>query len=191
MTKRTKLIKKTDLSGRAPVHRPAAAKAQSNKRSATPTKRAVTKKSAHAMIISPRSVYSASGIERIEMIRQDVPAVALNEIVRKIDISKECLYATLRFSTSMIDHKIRNNDALSAEHSERLLGLERLSGQVEVMLSQSGNGEKFDADRWVGGWLYHPLPALGGARPADYMDTIEGQELVSGLLAQSQSGAYG
>jgi hypothetical protein len=66
-----------------------------------------------------------------------------------------------------------------------------LIGQVEVMLSQSGTGEKFDADRWVGAWLDHPLPALGGARPAEYMDTIEGQELVSGLLAQSQSGAYG
>jgi putative toxin-antitoxin system antitoxin component (TIGR02293 family) len=191
MTKRGNFKKKTELSDRTPVPRPAAAKAQLSKRSATPVKGIVTKKAKQSTIISPRSVYTASGVERIAMIRRGVPAVALNEIVRKMAISKERLYATLRFPTSTIDRKIRNNDALSAEHSERLLGLERLIGQVEVMLSQSGTGEKFDADRWVGAWLDHPLPALGGARPAEYMDTIEGQELVSGLLAQSQSGAYG
>jgi uncharacterized protein (DUF2384 family) len=59
------------------------------------------------------------------------------------------------------------------------------------MLIESGHDEKFDASRWVGAWLERPLPALGGSKPADYMDTIEGQEFISRLLAQSQSGAYG
>ena len=35
-----------------------------------------------------------------------------------------------------------------------------------------------------------PVPALGGARPIDLMDTMEGQALVSTTLAQLQSGAY-
>ena len=35
-----------------------------------------------------------------------------------------------------------------------------------------------------------PSPALGGDKPADYMDTIEGQRIVSNLLAMMQSGAY-
>ncbi|MEO9190059.1 MAG: MbcA/ParS/Xre antitoxin family protein [Acetobacteraceae bacterium] len=39
-------------------------------------------------------------------------------------------------------------------------------------------------------WLNDPLPALGGARPIDLMDTMEGQTLVSTTLAQLQSGAY-
>ena len=34
------------------------------------------------------------------------------------------------------------------------------------------------------------MPALGGARPIDLMDTMEGQALVSTTLAQLQSGAY-
>ena len=191
MTERANIKKKTELSDRTRVPRTATAKAQLSKRPATPAKGTVTKKVAQSTRISLRSVYTASGVESITMIRQGVPPVALNEIVRKMAISKERLYATQRFPTSTIDRKIRNNDALSAEYSERLLGLERLIGQVEVMLSQSGTGEKFDGNRWVGVWLNHPLPALGGARPAEYMDTIEGQELVSGLLAQSQSGAYG
>ena len=39
-------------------------------------------------------------------------------------------------------------------------------------------------------WLNGPLPALGGARPIDLMDTMEGQALVSATLARIQSGAY-
>lgn len=171
----------------------AAARQHAAKRPVTPSsgRAGAVKKMGKSSRISPRSVYIASGVERIAMIRQGVPAVALNDTVRRMGIPKERLYTTLRFPSSTIDRKIRNNDALSAEHSERLIGLERLIGQVEMMLSQSGTGEKFDANRWVGAWLDQPLPALGGARPAEYMDTIEGQELISGLLSQMQSGAYG
>ena len=39
-------------------------------------------------------------------------------------------------------------------------------------------------------WLTEPLPALGGSRPADLMDTMEGQSLVAAALAKIQSGAY-
>jgi uncharacterized protein (DUF2384 family) len=34
------------------------------------------------------------------------------------------------------------------------------------------------------------LPALGGVRPLDLMDTMEGQSLVAETLARIQSGAY-
>jgi putative toxin-antitoxin system antitoxin component (TIGR02293 family) len=139
---------------------------------------------------APESVYCATGLERVQMIREGVPAIVLEQIVRKMDIPKERLYATLRLPRSTVERKIRNQETLSAEHSERVIGLERLIGQVEVMVAQSGNPQGFDAERWVGVWLESPLPALGGAKPADFMDTMEGQDLVSRLLAQSQSGAY-
>jgi uncharacterized protein (DUF2384 family) len=87
--------------------------------------------------------------------------------------------------------KIKNGETLSPEQSERVIGLERLIGQVAVMVAESGDPAGFDAEQWVGEWLECPLPALGGAKPAEFMDTMEGQELVSKLLAQSQSGAYG
>jgi uncharacterized protein (DUF2384 family) len=58
------------------------------------------------------------------------------------------------------------------------------------MMAESGDGSRFDAHKWIGDWLESPLPALGGLKPADYMDTMEGQEMVSTLLAQAQSGAY-
>lgn len=140
--------------------------------------------------IGPTVLYRATGLERVQMIREGVPAIFLERIVRKMGIPKERLYATLRLPRSTVDRKIRNNEALSPEHSERVIGLERIIGQVEVMVGESGDPQDFDANRWVGEWLERPLPALGGARPAEFMDTMEGQELVSRLLAQSQSGAY-
>jgi hypothetical protein len=52
------------------------------------------------------------------------------------------------------------------------------------------NPEGFDAAAWMSRWLNDPLPALGGMRPIDHMDTVEGRALVSTTLAKLQSGAY-
>ena len=65
-----------------------------------------------------------------------------------------------------------------------------LFGQVQAMVNESGNYIGFDAASWLTSWLDAPLPALDGIRPADLLDTIEGQTLVSTILAQMQSGAY-
>jgi len=185
-----KASKKSSKSLQVSASKPVAARPTSVKRLQIP--RGVAKqKPITVPKITPLGVYKASHFERIEMIRRGVPATTLNDIVRKMDVSKDSLYVTLRFPASTMDRKIRQNDTLSSEHTERLLGLERLIGQVEVMLIESGHDKKFDASRWVGAWLERPIPALGGSKPADYMDTIEGQEFISRLLAQSQSGAYG
>jgi len=135
-------------------------------------------------------LYRATGFERVRLIHEGVPATNLELIARKMAIPKERLYQTLSLHRSSVDRKIRNNDVLSPEQSERVIGLERLIGQVAVMVEQSGNPEGFDPDRWVGDWLERPNPALDGAKPVDFMDTMEGREIVSTLLAQSHSGAY-
>lgn len=139
---------------------------------------------------SPRTVYDASRTERVQFIRRGVPAAYLDQIAGKMAIPKELLYKTLRLPRSTVDRKLRANDRLSPEHSERVIGLERLIGQLEAMMAESGDSSPFDAHKWIGDWLESPLPALGGLKPADYMDTMEGQEMVSTLLAQAQSGAY-
>ena len=66
----------------------------------------------------------------------------------------------------------------------------KLVAQVQVMVEQSGDPTGFDAATWVAHWIDEPLPALGGNRPVEYMDTVEGQELVFNLVARMQSGAY-
>ena len=39
-------------------------------------------------------------------------------------------------------------------------------------------------------WLEEINPALGGKAPGEFLDTADGRELVSRLIAQMQSGAY-
>ena len=72
----------------------------------------------------------------------------------------------------------------------RTAGEAALLSQLELMISESGNGEEFDAALWLDDWLQSPLPALGGARPVDYMYTAQGQERISDLLSMLQTGAY-
>ena len=146
------------------------------------------RKSAKALTAS--GLYYATELERVTIIRQGLPANILVQISSAMDISNDLLFSTLALPRSTVVRKIQNNEMLSAEQSERVVGLERLVGQVEAMVEQSGNPEGFDAGRWVGDWLQRPLPALGGKKPAEFMDTMEGQNLVARFLAQSQSGAY-
>jgi putative toxin-antitoxin system antitoxin component (TIGR02293 family) len=79
---------------------------------------------------------------------------------------------------------------LSPGESERIIGFARIVGQLEALIQESGDPEGFDAAAWMSRWLNDPLPALGGMRPVDLMDTEEGRTLVSTTLAKLQSGAY-
>jgi uncharacterized protein (DUF2384 family) len=79
----------------------------------------------------------------------------------------------------------------SPEESEQVIGFAKLVHQVEAMIQDSGDPSNFNARAWLARWLVEPLPAFGGARPIELMDTVEGQDLVSAALAKIQSGAYG
>jgi uncharacterized protein (DUF2384 family) len=58
------------------------------------------------------------------------------------------------------------------------------------MVDESGDPAGFNAPVWLAAWLERPLRALGGRRPAELMDTPEGQSIVSDVVARMQSGAY-
>lgn len=136
------------------------------------------------------SLYRAADQEYVDKIRAGVPASYVIKLARDLRFSRESFLHTLHFPASTIERKIQKSERLSSEQSERLLGVARLIGQVQEMVAQSGNPEGFEASQWLGQWLNRPLPALGGEKPGDYMDTIAGQQVVSRLLAQIQSGAY-
>lgn len=137
-----------------------------------------------------RDVYLATPLQRVEIIRHGVPATGFVDTSKAMGVPNEYLYDSLKVPRATVSKKIANKATLSRETSERLLGLQKLIGQVEVMVEESGNPEGFNAAAWVARWLATPIPALGGKVPGSLMDTLEGQELVSRLLAQMQSGAY-
>jgi putative toxin-antitoxin system antitoxin component (TIGR02293 family) len=127
---------------------------------------------------------------RIDAIRQGIPASSIGQLSTRMGMSKGQLLASLGLSHATISRKERAASLLSKHESERVLGIEKLIGQVQKMVDESGDPLGFDAARWVSDWLCQPLPALGGKTPASYMDTFEGQNLVAQLLSLSQSGAY-
>lgn len=137
-----------------------------------------------------QAAYLADPIDRIRIIKTGVPATTVEILAKRMEIPKEKLLGALGLGRAKINRKVRERKCLSADESSRVFGMARLIGQVEAMVNESGNPESFDAATWVARWLERPMPALGGQRPAEFMDTPDGQALVSNMVARMQSGAY-
>ena len=126
----------------------------------------------------------------IQIIRAGVPATDISRLAQLMGTTKEHLIKTLDLPRATVDRKAKAHQNLSSEQSERVVGMAKLVGQVQSMVERSGDPTNFNAAQWVAQWLEQPSQALGGQRPAELMDTVAGQEVVSDLVAKMQSGAY-
>jgi putative toxin-antitoxin system antitoxin component (TIGR02293 family) len=124
------------------------------------------------------------------MIKRGVRAAEAKGLIAHLAIAQGAALKALNLSQATVNKKAKQGQILSQEEGERILGLAKLVGQVEAMVQESGKPEGFDAAAWVSRWLNEPLPALGGERPINLMDTMEGQAVVSGEIARIQGGAY-
>lgn len=140
--------------------------------------------------LSYSGAYQAPALERIEIIRNGIPAAEAKRIIETLGLSQGTALQALKLSPATVNKKAKQDHTLSPAESERVIGIARLVGQLETMIQESGDAEGFDAAAWMSRWLQEPLPSLGGRRPLDLMDTMEGQGLVSAALSQVQSGAY-
>jgi putative toxin-antitoxin system antitoxin component (TIGR02293 family) len=141
-------------------------------------------------VAGARKLYRTSKIDRVKILKRGVPARYTRILASGMSVSQEKLYDTVGLTRATVDRKVRRDDLLNADESERVMGIARLVGQVQTLVEESGTPKGFEAAKWLAGWLDRPLPALGGKRPAEFMDTADGRALVSDLLAQQQSGAY-
>ena len=135
-------------------------------------------------------IYRATPVERIDMIKHGVRAAFAKKLFADLTIGQGLGFEALKLSPATVNRKMLQDANLSIDESERVIGMAKLIGQLEAMIEESGTPDEFDAARWISRWLKEPLPAFGGARPVDFMDTMEGQAMVSKVLAQAQSGAY-
>ena len=140
--------------------------------------------------IVPIDLFRAGTAEKIAFIKKGVPARSAKYLIKGFRLDQKVMLDALSLKTATINRKATKNQVLSADESERVIGLAELLGQVEAMVEESGNPEGFDARIWLADWLRRPVPALGGAKPIEYLDTMKGQMLVSKLLLQMQTGAY-
>ena len=134
--------------------------------------------------------YSFGLVERIGMVKAGLPARLLTTLANDMHIPRERLYGWLGIARTTANRKVKDDEVLSQDESERALGITSLVGQVQKIVSESGIPDGFDAARWTADWLAEPNDALGGRAPGEFMDTSDGRALVSGLVAQMQSGAY-
>jgi len=153
-------------------------------------KKAVKVGGVNTKLIPFANFYQTDPIEKIKMVRDGISSRYVSTISDSMGITKDALFKVLNFPKSTIDKKIVANQSLPIEQGERLMGLVKLVGQVEVMVCESGNPEGFNAAKWVAAWIDKPSPALGGEKPSAYLDTVSGQEMISDLLSKMQSGAY-
>jgi len=65
-----------------------------------------------------------------------------------------------------------------------------LAAVVQRVVDESGDSADFNAHAWTTSWIQKPVPALGGACPAEYMGAPEGRALTESLVWRMQSGAY-
>ena len=135
-------------------------------------------------------IFSAGPTERIQLARSGVPALRLSELAERMAVPQDRVFGYLGIPRSTAIRKIREQKVLSTDEGERVLGVSRLVGLVENIVKESGEPKGFDAARWLASWLEQPLPAFGGKKPGELLDTATGQELVAVALARMQSGAY-
>lgn len=136
------------------------------------------------------TLYNAPVLTRVGWVKAGLGARVAKAILGQLRVPQGDALAALQIPVATVNRKARTNAPLSAAEGERVLGVGRLLGQVQTMVRNSGDPAAFDAAAWLSAWMSAPVPALGGARPLDLMDTMTGQALVSQLLAQMQSGAY-
>lgn len=135
-------------------------------------------------------VYRAAPLVRIRMIKGGIPAVQAKRVFSELSIAQGAAFSALNLSAATVNRKAAHDGKLSSDESERVLGMAKLIGQLQTIVAESGDRGGFDAVAWMSRWLQEPLPALGGNRPVDLLDTMEGQALVGGAIAKLQSAAY-
>ncbi|WP_417277421.1 antitoxin Xre-like helix-turn-helix domain-containing protein [Castellaniella sp.] len=126
----------------------------------------------------------------VEVVREGVPALAIDSLARAMGVPRAQLMAWMGWSVASVERKIRARATLSKSAGGQVLSTIRLISQVQRMVHESGNSEGFDAAIWLANWLKESSPALGCVPPGEYMDTAEGFNLLSDTLARMQSGAY-
>lgn len=144
---------------------------------------------------APRAIpyvewFRAGRPEHIKLIKSGIAATDAKRILSALGLPSGEAMRAVNLSSATVNRKAKARQSLAPQESERVLGVAKLVGQVQAMVEESGNPEGFDAENWVSRWLREPIPALGGERPVDLLDTMEGQALVSETLARMQSGAY-
>lgn len=137
-------------------------------------------------------VCAADPMHLIETERAGVAGIFVKDLSRRMEIPAQRMFAILGVPKATAEKKVAAGELLSGSAGRAAVGVARLLGIANGIVSNSTAAEArdFDAAKWLGRWLETPQPALGGRRPGDLIDTPTGFQVVARLLGAIESGAY-
>jgi putative toxin-antitoxin system antitoxin component (TIGR02293 family) len=135
-------------------------------------------------------IWRMRAVERSALVKNGAPSDFVVYLSHEMGMPRERVYKALNLPRSTVERKLQAHTGMSQDESERLIGLSKLIGQVENMVRESGDMRGFSAAKWFAHWMAQPSAALGGRAPEELLDTADGRDAVSQLLAQMQSAAY-
>ena len=147
----------------------------------------------HALDRTPFLVHNLGSMERVAIVKHGLPAQSISEVASALHMSEDWAVTVLGFPASTIARKKKKDEALTQDQGEKVLEMVRLIGLTQSIIGDFGDPElakDFDATKWLGEWLERPQPSLGMKKPADFLDTATGIQLVEDLLKRIAVGAF-
>lgn len=117
------------------------------------------------------AIAALSPIEQIETIREGIAAQAFDQLAATLGVGKEALARKLNINAQTL--RKRKSRVLSADEAEKSLRVARVFALATEVL---------EGEEEARHWLNEQIPALGGKRPLDLLDTDIGAQEVRNLL---------
>lgn len=139
-----------------------------------------------------KQVHEATPVQMVEMERLGVAGTFITDLSKRMELPSSRVFAMLRIPPATAARKAASGAVVDGRAGLAAIGMIKLLGIAQDIVEDSTASEArdFDTVKWLGQWIERPQPALGGKKPADYLDTPSGVEMVAQLLGALRSGAY-
>ena len=169
-------------------------KSGATSRSGIKTAKAAISHKAHPSIKSSNevffNVFRLAPNDFIREVRRGTRAKEIGVVARALGVPDTRYVDMLGLSRSTFNRKMKDDEVLDRNLSERHMRVMRMVGQLSGLISEFGDPKGFDAAQWFGAWIEQPNQALGNAKPSEYLDTAMGAEVVEATLQRMFTGAY-
>jgi putative toxin-antitoxin system antitoxin component (TIGR02293 family) len=125
------------------------------------------------------AIAALSPLEQIATIREGIAADVFDQLAVALGVGKEALARKLNINAQTL--RKRKSRVLSADEAEKSLRVARVFTMATEVLESEEDARQ---------WLNEPVPALGGKRPIDLLDTDVGAQEVTNLLGAIKWGMY-
>jgi putative toxin-antitoxin system antitoxin component (TIGR02293 family) len=139
-----------------------------------------------------RSVRQAAPMEIVRLERQGVQGRFIKDLSKSMGLASSRVFSILGVPKATAEKKAAAGEFVTGRGGQSAVGMIKLLGIAQDMVENSTATEakNFDTAKWLGQWIETPHPALGGHKPADFIDTPTGVAIVARVLGAIQSGAY-